>query len=156
MEKTYIYGEKKKKNIVVIFNLGECICLCCVNINMLIYKIMCTQLNNCALHISCYTTKCWAQTYSIAFTLVLFRSSHSFSLCPTIPLNNPYHRNVLIYSSQSLLTSFFLILSSCFFSFWSALQTGFEKRGLGEMLWQILKEENYSYFKKVSREKSDV
>lgn len=36
--------------------MGECICLCCVNINMLIDKIICTQLNNCALHISCYTT----------------------------------------------------------------------------------------------------
>lgn len=98
--------------------MGECICLCCVNINMLIYKIMCTQLNNCALHISCYTTKCWAQTYSIAFTLVLFRSSHSFSLCPTIPLNNPYHRNVLIYSSQSLITSFlFKFYHHVFFHF---------------------------------------
>lgn len=49
----------RKKNIhkkVVIFNLGECICPCCVNINMPIYKIISTQLNNCALHISCYTT----------------------------------------------------------------------------------------------------
>lgn len=50
MEKTYSY-----EKMVVILNLGECICLCCVNINMQIY-IICTQLNNCALHISCYTT----------------------------------------------------------------------------------------------------
>lgn len=48
--------KKVLKKKVVIFNMGECICLCCVNINMLIYKIICTQLNNCALHISCYTT----------------------------------------------------------------------------------------------------
>lgn len=54
MEKTFT--EKEKKHIVVTFNLGECICLCCVNINILIYMIICTQLNNCALHISCYTT----------------------------------------------------------------------------------------------------
>lgn len=53
MEKNYI-----QKKVVVIFNLRECICLCCVNINMLIYinMIICTQLNNCALHKSCYTT----------------------------------------------------------------------------------------------------
>lgn len=55
MEKTFTEKEKKK-HIVVTFNLGECICLCCVNINILIYMIICTQLNNCALHISCYTT----------------------------------------------------------------------------------------------------
>lgn len=53
--------KRKKKNIankkkVVIFNLGECICLCCVNINMPISKMTRPQLNNRALHISCYTT----------------------------------------------------------------------------------------------------
>lgn len=48
--------KKKNKKKVVIFNLGECICLCCVNINMPIYKTIRTQLNNCALHRSCCTT----------------------------------------------------------------------------------------------------